>query len=127
MNARTIRRIALALIALLMYAQGSVALAACAMDRGAMDRGEMARAMAGHDCCDTSGDQSEPRLGNVCLAHCTAGLQAFELPVALVRAPADAAVLTVPVADAESPDPRGHSVHATLAVPPRILFQSFQI
>jgi hypothetical protein len=122
MNARTIRRIALALIALLMYAQGSVALAACAMDRG-----EMARAMAGHDCCDTSGDQSEPRLGNVCLAHCTAGLQAFELPVALVRAPADAAVLTVPVADAESPDPRGRSVHATLTVPPRILFQSFQI
>lgn len=122
MNARTIRRIALALIALLVYAQGSVALAACTMDRG-----EMARAMAGHDCCDTSSDQSEPRLGNVCLAHCTAGLQAFELPVALVRAPADAAVLTVPVVDAESPDPRGHSVQVTPAVPPRILFQSLQI
>lgn len=122
MNARAIRRFALALIALLVYAQGAVALAACTMDRGGM-----AQAMAGHDCCDTSGDQSQLRLGNVCLAHCTAGLQAFELPAALVRAPADAAVLTVPVADAASPDPRGHPVQATPPVPPRILFQSFQI
>ena len=122
MNARAIRRIALALIALLVYAQGSVALAACTMDRG-----EMAQAAAGHDCCDSTGGQSGPQLGNVCLAHCTANLQVFELPVALVRAPADTSVLTLPVAGADLPDPRGDAASPTLAVPPRILFQTFLI
>jgi hypothetical protein len=121
-NARIIRRIALALIALLVYAQGSVALAACKLDRGAM-----ALAAAGHECCDTAADESGSQLGNVCLAHCTANLQVFELPVALVRAPADAAVLIAPVAGADSPDPRIQAASSTRAVPPRILFQSFLI
>lgn len=122
MSARAIRRIALAVIALLVYAQGSVALAGCTKHRG-----DMAQAGAVHECCDTTDVQPGPRLVNGCLSHCTADLQLFELPVTLVRAPADAVVLNVPVADADPPDPRGHSVHATPAVPPRILFQSFQI
>jgi len=121
MNARAIRRIALALIALLVYAQGSVALAACTTDRG-----DMAQAAAAHECCDTTDDESGPELGNVCLAHCTANLQTFELPVALVRAPADTAVLIAPVA-ACSPDARGIAASPTPPVPPRILFQSFLI
>jgi hypothetical protein len=122
MNARAIRRIALALIALLVYAQGSVALAACTMDRG-----DMAQVAAGHECCDTTDDESGPQLGNGCLAHCTADLQLFELPAALVRAPAGTSVLTVPVAGADSPDPRGDAASPTPAVPPRILFQTFLI
>lgn len=122
MSMHTIRRVAVALVALLVYAQGSVALAACKLDRGAM-----ALAAAGHECCDTTDAEPGPQLGNVCLAHCTANLQVFELPMALVRAPADAAVLTVPVADAESPGARGHAASPTPAVPPRILFQTFLI
>jgi hypothetical protein len=122
MNVQAIRRIALALIALLVYAQANVALAACAMDRG-----EMAQAAAGHECCAPAGDESGPQLGNGCLAHCTADLQLFELPTTLVRTPADAAVLIAPAADADSPDPRGHATSPALAVPPRILFQSFLI
>jgi hypothetical protein len=122
MNVHTIRRVAVALIALLVYVQGSVALAACKLDRGAM-----ALAAAGHECCDTTDAESEPQLGNVCLAHCTANLQVFELPMALVRAPADAAVLIAPVAGADSPDPRARAASSTPVVPPRILFQSFLI
>jgi hypothetical protein len=122
MNARAVRRIALALIALLVYAQGSVALAGCTKNRG-----DMARAAAGHECCDTTDVQPGPGLVNGCLSHCTADLQLFEPPATLVRAPADTSVLTVPVAGADSPDPRAHAASSTPVVPPRILFQSFLI
>ena len=122
MNTRALRRIAFALIGLLVYAQASVALAGCLMDRG-----DMAQAAALHQCCDTQEDASAPQLGNACVAHCTSDLQLFELPAALVRSPADVAVLWVPTQGASAPDMRALAGLRASAVPPRILFQSFQV
>ena len=124
MNRSLLRRIATLLIAIFLFAQGSVALAACAMDRGSM-----APAMempAGMECdCGAMEAKGSPNAN--CVAHCTADLQLPGSHAVLVRAPADCAVLHLVVFQSPSiqgvpgkvPPPRG--------VPPRILLHSFQI
>lgn len=127
MGLRRIRRqVALLMLAVLGFAQASVALAACAMDRG-----ELAQASApshgmpaGHECCDE--EDSPAAAATLCFAHCTSDLQAFgwagfavpaaERVVLVVLPPAVA--LAPRAAVAEAPPPR---------VPPRILLHSFLI
>jgi hypothetical protein len=121
MKSRAVRRIALALIALLLYAQGSVALAACLMDRGSMAQA------AAHDCCDMPDADLGPQLGTGCVAHCTADLQIFELPAKLLSAPADAPVLSVPPADVQSPGLRWMVASPPGSVPQRVLFRKLLI
>jgi hypothetical protein len=92
MNRRLVRRLALALIAFLAFAQAGVALAGCVMERGGM-----ANMAAAGDCCSPAPEfQPVAELKNDCLAHCTADLQLSGLPLALVQAPADAPVLLLP-------------------------------
>jgi hypothetical protein len=122
MNRRILRRVALALIALVTFAQASVALAACPMERGAM-----AQAAADGSCCDTTQLELQPQLTNGCVAHCTADLQLWAMPVALVRPPADVPVLFVPAAQPDPPTGAGFATPPLLAPPSRILLHSFLI
>src|SRR5687768_13218849 len=100
MNRRLIRRLAIALIAFLAFAQASVALAACAMDRGEM--GPMTAqtnesGAAGEGCCAPDSVPSpEAQVANNCFAHCTADLQLTGFPVVLVQVPAATPVLLLP-------------------------------
>jgi hypothetical protein len=131
MNRRLIRRLALALIAFLAFAQASVVLAACAMDRGEM--GPMmvqtsGSAAAGDECCAPAPVPSfEAQVSNHCFAHCTADLQLTGFPVVLVQAPAATPVLLLPQQERSFPG------RAVLEAPPpptitsRILLHSFLI
>ena len=124
MSRRLIRRIAFCLIALLGFAQGTVALAACVMERGA----PMQMDSAGDaTCCDEDGGTVGSMPSNACVAHCTADLQIPSVQVVLVRAPANAPILLVARlrqdalihAVVEVPPPHG--------IPPRILLHSFLV
>jgi hypothetical protein len=131
MNRRLIRRLALALIAFLAFAQANVVLAACSMDRGEMgpmvvQTGECAA--AGDQCCASDSLQSfEAQVSNTCVAHCTADLQLTGFPVVLVHVPAATPVLLLPPPESSF---RGRAV---LEAPPpptitsRILLHSFLI
>ena len=108
------RRIALLMIGLLAFAQGSVAFAACSMERGtAMP----AMAMAPDESCAP----------NLCVAHCTSDLQLAGAAASIVRGPADLPVLRIALPEI------GPAPHTGLHVPPpgapprRILLHSFLI
>ena len=124
MNLRIIRRLSIWLIATLVFAQASVALAACSMERGSL--APMLEMVDGCGC-ETQFKKDGPQYANRCVAHCTADLQLAGVAVALARSPADAPVLLVPRFDRspalraglDSPPPR--------TVPPRILLHSFLI
>jgi hypothetical protein len=131
MNRRLIRRLALALIAFLAFAQASVVLAACAMDRGEMGPMLMEpteSAAAAEGCCEPPSVQSaEVQVANNCFAHCTADLQLTGFPVVLVQVPAATPVLLLPQLERSFPG------RAVLEAPPpptvtsRILLHSFLI
>jgi hypothetical protein len=124
MKTSVIRRIALVLIAILAFAQTSVAFAACAMERG--DMAQMAS--TGDDCCGGPLVQSsEPQLANACVAHCTADLQLPVAPMALVHLPADTPVLLLQQSECSSPHRAVLEQPPPRAVPSRILLHSFLI
>ena len=119
------RRVALLLVLLLGFAQINVAVAACSMDRG----------MLGHEItltadqtCDGCGGVSDrdTHAPNICVAHCTADLQAAVASVSLVRAPSDAPVLTVAQV---APALLGRLMERVRAAAPplRVLLHSFLI
>lgn len=124
MNRSLLRRTAILLTALFLFAQGSVALAACAMDRGSM---APAMEMAADVECDCGAMEANTTPSASCVAHCTADLQLPGGAAVLVRAPALSAVLhivvfrdsSVPVVMSKAPPHRG--------VPSRILLHSFLI
>ena len=119
MNRRLVRRLAVALIALLAFAQASVAFGGCFMDRA-----DMAQMAGDSDCCGTT-PQFEPlaQLKNDCLAHCTADLQLSGEPAALVRIPADVLVFVLPHRSA----PYFAAPPPPPLIPPRILLHSYLI
>jgi hypothetical protein len=125
MNRRLFRRVAIALIALLAFAQASVALAGCPMERGAMS----AMLQTGEPCgtCETEFKPYFPEFANRCVAHCTADLQNAGSAVALVRSPGEPPLLVV------LPAPEARSLDSGLEAPPpgapprRILLHSFLI
>jgi hypothetical protein len=95
MNNRFLRRIALSLIGLLIFAQANVTLAYCPMDRGMLS---LTVGAAEEDPCSDCGDSVSAfgsLYANRCVTHCTADLQLAGLPLALVRAPAHTPVLVV--------------------------------
>ena len=104
------------LIAMLAFAQASVALASCSMERGSL--APMLEMVEGCGC-ETQVKLDGAQYTNRCLAHCTADLQLAGVTTALVRSPADAPVLLVqrfyrspaPRTGLESPPPG--------SVPPR--------
>lgn len=123
MNRYLVRRVATLLMALFLFAQGSVVLAACAMDRASMAQ---AMTMASDESCTCGGTEMQQTVTASCVAHCTVDLQLAGLPIALVHGAASAPVLVVPMAEVHpglsvlrAPPPR--------TVPPRILLHSFLI
>jgi hypothetical protein len=131
MNRRLIRRLALALIAVLAFAQASVVLAACTMDRGEM--GPMMAhtsdsGAADEDCCAPAPLHSPgAQVANGCFTHCTADLQITGFPVVLAQVPTATPVLLLPQLE------RSYRGRALLEAPPpptvtsRILLHSFLI
>jgi hypothetical protein len=122
MNRRLIRRVAVMLIALLAFANGSLALAACGMDRGSMAQAMAMSEMP--DCDSASGNVQAP--GAVCAAHCTSDLQLPGLQLPLVREAAAAPVLVVELREHRF-DGALHTAPPHPAPPPRILLHSFLI
>ena len=121
------RQVALLMLAVLGFAQASVALAACAMDRGelAQAAGTPPHAMpAGHECCDE--EDSPAAAGNLCLAHCTSDLQAFGWAGFAVPAVGRAVLVVLPQAVARTPR-SAVAAAPPPRVPPRILLHSFLI
>ncbi|SRR5712692_2929190 len=124
MNRSLLRRVSLWLIAVLAFAQASVATAACKMDRGSLTP----MLAVAHDCgCETQVKPYFPQYANRCIAHCTADLQLSKLPAALVQALADAPVLLLPRVERRVPGSAGLDAPPPGAAPPRILLHSFLI
>jgi len=123
MNRHLVRRVATLLVALFLFAQGSVVLAACAMDRASMAQ---AMTMASDESCTCGGSEMQKSVTASCMAHCTVDLQLSGLPIALVHVPASAPVLVVPMTEV-------HPGLSALRAPPpnplprRILLHSFLI
>jgi len=120
------RRVALLMIGLLAFAQGSTAFATCSMERGTA---APAMAMAPDEACAdcgaaTSGASKYP---NLCVAHCTSDLQLAGVAASIVRGPADLPVLRIARPEI-GPAPRT-GLHAPPpgAPPRRILLHSFLI
>lgn len=78
------RRVAIALIGLLIYAQASVTLADCPMDRGMLSLTLGAGEKQPCGDCGTAVSAFGSLYANRCVSHCTADLQLAGLPVALV-------------------------------------------
>ena len=125
MNLRTIRRVSIWLIALLAFAQASVAIAACSMDRGSL---APMLEMAG-DCgdCETQVKPDAPQYANRCVAHCTSDLQLSGSLAALAVHPANVPVLFLPRAEVYRVPRAVVHVSPSGAVPVRILLHSFLI
>jgi hypothetical protein len=121
------RRVALLMIGLLAFAQGSAASAACSMERGTA---APAMAMAPDEPCDDCGaatSAAAAKYPNLCVAHCTSDLQLSGAAASIVRGPADLPVLRIARCEI------GPAPHTGLHTPPpgapprRILLHSFLI
>ena len=123
MNLHLVRRVATLLIALFVFAQGSVVFAACTMDRASMAQ---AMTMASDESCTCGGSEMQKSVTASCVAHCTVDLQLAGLPIALVHGAVSTPVLVVPPAEV-------HPSLTALHTPPppplprRILLHSFLI
>jgi hypothetical protein len=124
MNHRFTRRISIWLIAMLVFAQASVAVAACTMDRGSF--APMLQMAEGCDC-ETQLKPDAPQYANRCVAHCTADLQLSGSMTALVRSPAHVPVLLLPPFDRLASPRTGLESPPPGSVPHRILLHSFLI
>ncbi|MGH8221904.1 MAG: hypothetical protein ACREQZ_02920 [Woeseiaceae bacterium] len=125
MRARIVRRIAIALIALLGFAQASLALADCPIERGAL--AQAVEAANDEGCCGVSVSGFESLYGNRCVAHCTSDLQLAGLATALVRSPADMPVLLLERRDYGAGGGTGLQAPPPGAPPTRILLHSYLI
>ena len=125
MNLRLIRRVSIWLIAVLAFAQASVAMAACSMERGSL--APMLEMAEGCGCEGPQVKTDGPQYANRCVAHCTADLQLAGVAAALVRSPADVPVLVVPRIDPGAVPRTGLESPPPGTVPPRILLHSFLI
>ena len=120
------RRVAIALIGLLIFAQASVTLADCPMDRGMLSLTLGAGEEPPCSDCGTSVSAFGSLYANRCVSHCTADLQLAGLPVALVPHPlyAPVYIFEPPVVDfglaALHAPPQGE-------VPRRVLLHSYLI
>lgn len=124
MSLRLLRRMAVSLIALFLFAQGSVVLAACAMDRASM--AQAMTTMASDESCACGGSEMQAPISVGCMAHCTADLQMAGLPVTLVHNAARAPILIIPTLEPHAGIAPLHRLPPA-QVPRRILLHSFLI
>jgi len=126
MAVRLKRRIALLTLALLAFAQASVAFSSCSMDRGTMGPAMAADNDEFAANCETP-ITTTPSSANLCALHCTWDLQVAGVAVALLRSPAGLPILTVALPRA-APAPRTGLLAPPSGAPPhRILSHSFLI
>jgi hypothetical protein len=127
MKLRLLRRISVGLIAVLAFAQASVAIAACTLDRGSLS--QMMAPSSDMPCadCGTSVSDFGPLYANRCVAHCTSDLQLSASLAALAVHPADVPVLVLPRAGVYHVPRAVVHVSPSGAVPVRILLHSFQV
>ena len=127
MTVRLKRRGAMLTLALLAFAQASVAFSGCSMDRGTMSPAMAADKDESGADCETPMTETSPQNVNLCALHCTWDLQVAGVAVALLRSPADLPILTVASPHAV-PAPRTGLHAPPLGAPPhRILLHSFLI
>jgi len=126
MAVRLKRRVALLTLALLAFAQASVAFSSCSMDRGTMGPAMAADNDEFAADCETP-ITTTPSSANLCALHCTWDLQVAGVAVALLRSPAGLPILTVALPRA-APAPRTGLLAPPSGAPPhRILSHSFLI
>jgi len=114
-------------LALLAFAQESVAFSSCSMDRGTMNTAMAAGNDKSGADCEGSVTDAVPQNANLCALHCTWDLQVAGVAVALLRSPADLPILTVALSHT-APAPRtGLHAPPSGAPPHRILLHSFLI
>ncbi len=124
---RSLRAIARLVLAVLLFAQASVAFADCVADRGQLAK---ALASADMDLCHTAQtfvSDFGPLNANRCVAHCTSDLQVAAAAVAIVRSPASTPVLFVPRSAPVAMPVTGLLAAPPGAPPPRILQHAFLI
>jgi len=126
MTLRRKRRVAMLTLALLAFAQASVAFSSCSMDRGTMSPAMAADNDESGADCETPMTETSPQNTNLCALHCTWDLQVAGVAVALLRSPADLPILTVALPNVPAPRTGLHA--PPLGAPPhRILLHSFLI
>jgi len=126
MTLRRKRRVAMLTLALLAFAQASVAFSSCSMDRGTMSPAMAADNDESGSDCETPMTETSPQNTNLCALHCTWDLQVAGVAVALLRSPADLPILTVALPNVPAPRTGLHA--PPLGAPPhRILLHSFLI
>lgn len=128
MTVRSLRRVALSVVALLLFAQASFVLSACQRERGSLAQMIMAPAMEeGCTDCTAIVAHDDALYANRCFAHCTADLQLIgDLTVFAPSAP-EAPVLFVPRAHLRAPPDTGLDGAPPGAPPRRILLHSFLV
>jgi len=126
MAVRLKRRVALLTLALLAFAQASVAFSSCPMDRGTMGPAMVADSDESGADCETL-VTTTPSSANLCALHCTWDLQVAGVAVALLRSPAGLPILTVALPRAEPAPRTGLHAPPSGAPPRRILLHSFLI
>lgn len=125
MMRRSLRKIALSLLGLLLFAQASVVLSACQGERASP--AHMMSAPASEDGCDGCDmTMSHEDYANTCFAHCTSDLQLTGERWRPAPSATGVAVLRLPRA-APQELAKGLDGPAPGAPPRRILFRSFLI
>lgn len=127
MRYRSNNWIARLLLAVMVFAQASIAFADCPADRSQLSHVLATDAMAACESVAVALTEYGPQYANRCLAHCTADLQIPAVAVAIVRSAADAPVLFLARVELSQVRPAGLQGPAPGTPPPRILLHSFLI
>lgn len=124
MTRTLIRRMAMLLIAMLGFAQASIAFADCPMERASI--AHMVSMSPDESCEDCASSLTGPVYANRCAAHCATDAQLTSSPVTLVRGVAEAPVFVLPPIVLPAPK-RGLEAPPPGTPPRRILLHSFLV
>lgn len=127
MTSRLKRWTAMLLLAVVAFAQASLAYSACQLERNSLSKAIRPAAAAVHRDCESPIVTEWTKYPNRCLMHCSADLQTVGAAVALIRAPAAAPVLVLDWPQERAAMHTGLDAAPAGAPPPRILFHSFLI
>lgn len=115
------------LLAVLLFAQASVAFADCPVDRSMLGHVLVTDRMEGCESSMTVATEYGPLYASRCVVHCTADLQIPTATVAVVRNPADVPVLLAVRRETVPPRRPGLAAPPPGTPPPRILQHAFLI